>query len=105
MDKGKLLGMVGLARKASFVEPGADKAHDAAQGRRAKLVLLSEDASTNTKKRVNDFCKYYKVPLATPGITSEELGNAIGMGETAVAAITDGGMASAIIKITGVIQW
>jgi len=96
------MGLLGIAKKAGMVVSGAENVWDAARTGKIKLVLLSEDASENTKKRVINFCKYYNKKLCTLPLTKEEIGKAIGLNVTAVIGITDKGISEAIIKNTGV---
>ena len=44
---------------------------------KASLVIVSEEASDNTKKMFSNMCTYYKVPLYMLG-EKEELGHAMG---------------------------
>ncbi|MDP4153107.1 MAG: ribosomal L7Ae/L30e/S12e/Gadd45 family protein [Bacillota bacterium] len=102
MNITKILGLLGIAKKAGFVSAGAEKAHDTARQGRARLVIMSEGASTNTKKRIENFCHYYEVELITLPVTAEELGCAVGLCTIAVIALTDKGIAQSIVKNTGV---
>ena len=64
---------------------------------RAKLVLVSEDASKTSKKNFRNMCTYYKVPLHFFG-SREELGAACGKEARVSAAIEDEGLAGAAIR-------
>ena len=63
----------------------------------AFLVLVSEDASDNTKKKFSNTCEFYGVPRYFFG-TKEELGHAIGKEMRSSLAITDEGFAKSLIK-------
>jgi ribosomal protein L7Ae-like RNA K-turn-binding protein len=63
----------------------------------AELVIISEDASDNTKKMFSDKCSYYNVPVEFFG-DKEELGHAIGKEVRTSLAITDDGFAQSIRK-------
>lgn len=54
--------LLGLANRARKVVSGEDLVIKEIRNARAKLVLLTEDASSNTAKKVTDKCNYYKVP-------------------------------------------
>lgn len=54
--------LLGLANRARKVVSGEDLVIKEIRNARAKLVLLTEDASANTAKKVSDKCNYYKVP-------------------------------------------
>ena len=69
---------LGLAKKAGAVRCGTESVREEIRSSKSKLVILAEDASANTKKRVVDCCAHYGVRLYTPAITSEALGHAVG---------------------------
>lgn len=64
---------------------------------RARLVLVSEDASERSKKNFRSLCTYYKVPLYFFG-SREELGAACGKEARVSAAIEDEGLATAAVR-------
>ena len=64
---------------------------------KAFLVVVSEEASGNTKKMFTDMCTYYKVPICYFG-NKDELGHAMGKEMRASLAIVDEGLAKAIVK-------
>ena len=64
----------------------------------AKLVIVADDASDNTKKEFRDMCTFYKVPCYFFG-TKEELGKSMGKEIRASLSITDDGFAGSIIKL------
>ena len=100
----KVLGMIGLARRAGVLYAGIDIALDAIKSRRAKLVIIAADASQGTKKTVTDSCRFYKTEYAEYS-DKEALGRCIGRESCAVAAICDAGMAGAVMdKISGTVQ-
>ena len=57
-------------------------------------MIVSQDASENTKKAFRDLCTYYKVPLYIFG-SSDELGKTLGKEFRILAAIEDEGLARA----------
>ena len=48
----KVLGLMGLAKKAGRVAMGEDAVKDAVRYGTAHLVIIAEDASDNTKKSI-----------------------------------------------------
>ena len=64
----------------------------------ARLVIVGEDASDNTKKMFADMCKFYDVPMFIFG-TKEELGHAMGKELRASLAVTDQGFAKSLTKL------
>ena len=93
----KVLGSLGLAMKAGCVVSGEFMTEKAIRDGRAKLVIVAEDASDNTRKKFIDSCHFYKVPCARFG-DRELLGNAVGKEFRASLAVTDKGFAVSIGK-------
>lgn len=94
----KLLQMLGLAMRAGKVISGEEQVLHTIKSRKAKSILLSQDAGENTKKKIVDKCNTYHVPIFRYG-TREELGKAIGKPERVVIAITDAGFTRTIQKL------
>ncbi|ASA96164.1 MULTISPECIES: YlxQ family RNA-binding protein [Anoxybacillus] len=86
------VSFLGLANRARKVISGEELVVKEIQRKRAKLVILSEDASENTRKKIFDKCAFYRVPLCYVD-NRHELGGAIGKGARVVVAITDEGFA------------
>jgi len=93
----KVLSLLGLAARGRNLESGEFSTEKAVKEGRAALVIVSCDASANTKKLFEDKCSFYKTPVCFCG-TKETLGRAIGKGERSSIAVTDKGMAENIIK-------
>jgi len=95
--KKKILSYIGLAQKAGKVAAGEFLTETAIKERKALLVVVSEEASDNTKKKFIDSATYYSVPVYLFG-TKDELGHAMGKEFRASLAITDSGFATAMMK-------
>lgn len=93
----KVLGTLGLATKAGVVVSGEFMTEKAIRDGEAKLVIVAEDASDNTKKNFKDSCTFYHVPYVIYG-DKETLGNAIGKQFRASLAVLDKGFATSIEK-------
>ncbi|WP_347550346.1 YlxQ family RNA-binding protein [Pseudalkalibacillus hwajinpoensis] len=89
---------LGLAQRAGKVVSGEELVVKEIQRKNAKLVLLANDASDNTRKKVTDKATTYKVPLC---IVSDryELGHAIGKMQRVTIAVTDAGFAKKLFAI------
>ncbi len=86
----KLLGLLGFAARARKLVCGSDLCRDEIRRGRLPLVIVANDASANTKKRIADACKYYKTDMCTVPLTSSELSDRIGKtGNIAVIGVTD----------------
>lgn len=96
MDK-KILSMLGIAKKAGKVASGEFLCEESIRNGKAKVVIVSDEASDNTKKRFRDKTTYYQVPLYER-FSMEALGKAIGSETRAVICVNDAGIARTIIK-------
>jgi ribosomal protein L7Ae-like RNA K-turn-binding protein len=93
----KLLSVLGLAMRAGKLSTGEEGVLKAIRSGRARLVVLSADASANTQKKFRDKCRFYQVELAEC-CTRHELGAAIGKPERVVVAVLDSGLAQLMKK-------
>ena len=93
----KVISLLGLAMKSGNVVSGEYQTLDAVRKKKAKLVLVSEDASDNTKKLFFDKCAFYQIPVTEYGM-KEDLGRAIGKDLRSSLAVCEVGLATAIIK-------
>lgn len=98
MNDQKILQLLGLATRARMTTTGEEMAVNEVRNGKAKLIILSEDASDNTSKKLHDKCKSYDVEIRVFG-TRFELGHAIGKEERVVIAITDSGFAKKLISL------
>ena len=90
--KQQILQILGLATRARMTITGEGMTVNEVRNGNAKLVLLAEDASENTSKKLHDKCSYYGVDIETFG-TRFEIGHAVGKEERVVMAVTDKGFA------------
>ena len=88
--KNNYLNIVGLAFRARKCVTGEDLIIQHIRDNRAKLLLIANDISEQTKKKLTDKCKTYDVPYIEVG-DRKTLGNAIGKSERVAIAITDVG--------------
>lgn len=78
-DKNKVFSMIGLATRARKVVSGEFSTEKSVKSGRSHMVIVSEEASDNTKKMFTNMCTHYKVPIYLFG-TKEELGACYGTG-------------------------
>ena len=95
MKQNKILSMLGLATRASAVVSGEFMTEKSVKSGAARLVIVGNDASDNTKNFRN-MCEYYHVPFYLYD-TKEGLGHAMGKEMRASLAITDDGFAKSLI--------
>ena len=94
----KELSFLSLARKAGRLESGEDPVIAALSSGKAKLLVYASDASPRTVKWAIRGAEEKGIPAMRLDHNKEALGSAIGRPPTAVAVITDKGMAEALIK-------
>lgn len=97
MNHKKIMSLIGLAMKAGKIKSGEFSVEKAVKSGVAYLVIVSESASNNTRKKFSNMCHFYEVPLYLLG-TKEELGAAIGKEYRASLAVLDENFANAIVK-------
>lgn len=93
MMQKKWMSLLGLATRARKIISGEELVVKEIQHGKAKLVILSLDASENTQKKVMDKCNYYNIPLKRVE-NRELLGQAIGKEARVVVAVLDNGFAT-----------
>ncbi len=91
----KILSLIGLSTKAGKTASGEFATEKAVKSRKAYLVIISSEASGNTKKKFANMCDYYKVPWFVYG-QKQELGRAMGKEFRASLAVTDENLAAAL---------
>ncbi|PWW27328.1 YlxQ family RNA-binding protein [Cytobacillus oceanisediminis] len=98
MNSNKWMSLLGLANRARKITSGEELAVKDIRNGKAKLVLLSADASANTAKKVTDKCKSYGVPYKLIE-NREMLGQAIGKEARVVVAVLDAGFAKKLLTL------
>ena len=93
----KVLNLIGLATRAGKTASGEFSTEKAVKSGKACLVIVSEEASDNTRKKFANMCTYYQVPICFLG-KKDELGHHMGKEMRASLAILDEGFAKAMVK-------
>ena len=62
-NNNKVLSLLGLATKAGKVASGEFSTEKSVKSGRGFLVLVADDASQNTKKKFQNMCDFYEVPI------------------------------------------
>lgn len=97
MSGSKILSLLGLATRSRNVVSGGFATENAVKSGKAHLVIVTEDASDNTKKKFRNMCEFYKVPFYLFG-EKESLGHSMGKQERTSLAVTNAGFADSIRK-------
>lgn len=93
----KTYSFLGLATKAGQLISGEDSCERAIRSGKAKLVIVAEDSSDNTKKKFENMCKYKKVDMVFFG-EKNLLGKYIGKDVRSVLTITGDSFAAHLKK-------
>ena len=93
----RALSMISLATKAGKTKSGEFMTEKEVKEGRAHLVIVADDASDNTKKKFQNMCDFYKVPIYFFE-DKDTLGHAMGKEFRASLAVTDAGFAKGIRK-------
>ncbi len=98
----KLLGLLGIARRAGHIAIGFDAVKAAIADGRAQLVLLAADRSAKTEKELRYTAQDSPCSIRVLAADKEVLAHALGLQKpVAVAAIDDRGFAAAMLKACG----
>lgn len=93
----KALKFFGLIRRAGKLTVGCDPVADSMRKGEAKLVVMANDISENTKKTVLKNAKAYGVHTIIVSCTKEELSFSVGK-LAAVVSVDDEGFAGSLLK-------
>ncbi len=94
----KIYSFLGLATKAGKLLSGEDACERALKSEKACLIIVSEEASENTKKKFSDSCGYKGVDIRFFG-HKELLGRYTGKEMRAVIAILERGFAGRLMEM------
>ena len=95
MRPDKVLSMLGIAAKSGNVASGEFSTEKAVKEGKARLVIVAEDASDNTKKKFRNMTDFYRVPMAVYA-DKESLGHFVGKEFRASLAVVNEGLARSI---------
>lgn len=97
MKTSRALSMISLATKAGKTKSGEFMTEKEVREGNAHLVIVADDASDNTKKKFQNMCDFYRVPIYFYG-DKDTLGHAMGKEFRASLAVIDPGFAKGIMK-------
>ncbi len=92
----KLLSLLGMARRAGRLSMGFDAASDSMKKGQSKLLVLAGDISQRTKNSIIAAARQTGTPAAFTGCTMDEIGSALGKGQTGIVSINDSGFAASV---------
>lgn len=92
MGQNRILSLIGIATKAGKTASGEFCTEKEVKSGRAALVIVAGDASANTKKKFQNMCDFYEVPIYFYK-DKDTLGHAMGKEFRASLAVLDEGFA------------
>jgi ribosomal protein L7Ae-like RNA K-turn-binding protein len=98
MDNKKISSLISLCARARGLVSGETACENAISHNKAKLIIVSADASENTYSKFSKKAFYYEVKLVRYGF-KEELGKNIGKTAKSVIAVTDCGFARTLTEL------
>ena len=98
MKQNQWMSLLGLANRARKIISGEELTVKQIQSGKARLILLSADASENTTKKITDKCNSYQVPYKIVE-NRHLLGQAIGKEARVVVAVLDDGFAKKMVTL------
>ena len=98
MDSHNILSLLGLALRGGNLAVGEEPVDAVARARDARVLLLASDAAAGTRRRCEHFaaagdCLWLPIPFP-----KAELGRAVGRTSVAIVAVTDIGLANAVVR-------
>ena len=94
----KIYSILGICMKAGKLVCGSDVCIENIKKRKAKLVIVSEDASQNTKDKIANITKQNNITLIYFG-EKEFLSKSVGKVDKAIYAILDDGFSKKILEL------
>ncbi len=98
MEENNCLSLLGLALRGRRLAVGADSVTDAARAGKARLIILSQDASERTRRNGIRLAETAGCLMITLPCSGEALGHSLGGKSVSVAALTDLGLAIALVR-------
>lgn len=91
------LNLLGLARRGGNLALGEESVAEACQLGKAKVVMAAADAGDTTARRGARAAEAAEVPLVTLPYGKAEVGFRLGRSSCALLAVTDRGLAAAVL--------
>jgi len=94
----RIYSFLGLAARAGKLTSGDEACERALKAGKVYLIVVSEDASDNTKKKFREMCRYRNTALRFFG-EKEKLGKFIGKDVRSVVAVADKNFAGHLVEM------
>lgn len=93
----KLYSYIGLIQKSGNLISGNDAVEIDIKKKKCKLLIISDDASENTKKKFDNLAKLYNINYVKYG-NKEDFGRAIGKSSRSVLSIKNENFAKGFLN-------
>ncbi|MEA4920999.1 MAG: ribosomal L7Ae/L30e/S12e/Gadd45 family protein [Clostridiaceae bacterium] len=100
-ENSDILTFLGLMKRAGALSVGADDTAESCKLGKARLALLACDTAENTVKWIEESCRHKDVPVLRLAHDKKDMGDALGVGGCATAAVCDTGFSLALCKKLG----
>ena len=98
MERRNILSLLGLCLRGGHLAVGEEPVEAAVRSRDVRVLLTAADAAESTRRRCQSFAGLGECLWLTIPFTKEELGRALGRTCVAMAAVTDVGLAEALLR-------
>ena len=95
----RILGLIGMMRKASALVIGEDRVSEAVQQGRVKILMIPSDAGDSVRKYATHIVGNRRLQMIELPYQTEMLSAAVGLSNCQIAAVTDLGFAKAVISM------
>lgn len=85
----KFLQFLGIVKKSGKLTEGYNKCEEIIKIGKAKLIILSDDVSDNTRNKFENYSIRYAIPIIKNGFLSEDLGKILGREQVKVLCVID----------------
>ena len=96
----KIFKQIGLAYRAKKITLGTDKIIELGKKGKLNLIIISDQASYNTQKLIQDKLETTNIPMIIVNDEKQQLAQSIGKKNVKVLAIQDKGFAKTMLKTT-----
>ena len=98
LNRHPVLSLLGLALRGGRLVVGEEPVEGTVRARDARVLLLAKDAGDTTFRRCRHFAEVGQCLWLTVPFTKDELGSAVGRSSVAILAVTDVGLAHAMVQ-------
>lgn len=95
----KFLQFLGIIKKSGNLTEGYNKCEEIIKVGKAKLIILSDDVSDNTRNKFENYSIRYEVPIIKNGFLSEDLGKILGREKVKLVCVIDYKMSCKLISM------